>query len=357
MKRIKLVISDFHIGRGRYLVDGSINVLEDFFQQRQFSEFLEFYSTNKYSKYHVELIINGDFFNFLQIDYEGKFHSVITESLSVFQLEAIIDGWPVIFDDLRRFNESDLNNIAFITGNHDPQLLWDAVRNRLRERIGGKINFHDLQYEFDGFHIEHGHQLDIQNCYNPKKLFLYRNTPEPIINVPWGTRFCIEHLSHIKKLNPIADKIIPFRKFLTWSLFHDTRFAFYAALKTILYLLKSFLFPGKYFRTSFIELYHIVTNISFIPKLDRQAKQLLKNDRLHTVILGHTHQYRFVQHPNDKESINTGTWTKITSLNLTDLGTRVFLTYAIIEYPEDSTRPRAKLKRWRGSWKITEDIY
>ena len=39
--KLKLVISDFHIGKGRYLPDGRKNYLEDFYQDEKFAEFLE----------------------------------------------------------------------------------------------------------------------------------------------------------------------------------------------------------------------------------------------------------------------------------------------------------------------------
>jgi len=357
MRTIKLVVGDFHIGTGPFLKDGSPNPLEDFHQDKKFIEFLEFYSTNKYSKFNVELILNGDFFNFLQIEYDGKTHTVITESLSVYQIKKIISGWPDIFSALKKFNSSDNKSITFITGNHDPQLLWDGVRNTLREEIGGKVNFYNLFYEFDGFHIAHGQQMEVQNKFNPHKLFLFKSTPEPILNIPWTSRFCIDVLTTIKKSNPASDKIKPFKSFLKWAFFNDPRFFFYASLKSIFYVIKSVLLPSKYFRIPFIDLYRNITSIKFFPPLDSGARQILKNDHIHTVILSHTHLYKHVQYAKDKEYLNTGTWTDITSLNLSDLGTKVFLSYIVIKYPGGGSRPRAKLKRWRGSWKIMEDVF
>src|SRR6185312_6549304 len=66
-KKIKLVISDFHLSRGKWLENGRRNPLEDFHQDERFKEFLEYYSTGKYKDYDVELIINGDFFDPLAV--------------------------------------------------------------------------------------------------------------------------------------------------------------------------------------------------------------------------------------------------------------------------------------------------
>src|SRR6202023_3223394 len=65
--RIKLVISDFHLSRGKWLKNGRQNPLEDFHQDEKFCEFLEYYSTKDYQDTEVELIVNGDFFDPLAI--------------------------------------------------------------------------------------------------------------------------------------------------------------------------------------------------------------------------------------------------------------------------------------------------
>ena len=63
LKKIKLVVSDFHLGKGRRLSDGTQNLLEDFRSDRQFIEFLDYFMTGPHKRCGVELILNGDFFN------------------------------------------------------------------------------------------------------------------------------------------------------------------------------------------------------------------------------------------------------------------------------------------------------
>ena len=72
-KRIKLVISDLHLGKGRLLENGGINSFEEFYYGDKLIEFINFYSTGVYRESDVELIINGDFLNFLQVDFRGHF--------------------------------------------------------------------------------------------------------------------------------------------------------------------------------------------------------------------------------------------------------------------------------------------
>ena len=60
MKKVKLVVSDFHIGSGSVLPDGCPNLLEDFIYDGLFIDFLQHYTSGKYDAADVELIINGD---------------------------------------------------------------------------------------------------------------------------------------------------------------------------------------------------------------------------------------------------------------------------------------------------------
>ena len=79
MSKLKLIFSDFHLGKGKRLANGAMNPLEDFFHDYRFKEFLEHYTQSPYEDFDIELILNGDILNLIQIDYHGHFTSVITE--------------------------------------------------------------------------------------------------------------------------------------------------------------------------------------------------------------------------------------------------------------------------------------
>ena len=63
-----LVLSDFHLGKGRFREDGTINLLEDFDEDEKFSEFIDHYSTGTYYFSDVNVVLNGDIFNLIQMD-------------------------------------------------------------------------------------------------------------------------------------------------------------------------------------------------------------------------------------------------------------------------------------------------
>ena len=86
---ILLSVSDFHLGKGKFLENGQKNLIEDFFEDEEFSEFLNFYNTGKFQKEEVTLVLNGDIFNLIQIDQDGVFTDLIDEDHVVESLEKI----------------------------------------------------------------------------------------------------------------------------------------------------------------------------------------------------------------------------------------------------------------------------
>ena len=95
--RFKLVVSDFHLGKGRYFEDGTQNIMEDFIYDREFAEFLNYYRSGGFAEAEVELILNGDILNLLQIDTWGVYTHLITESSVTRAVQRIVEGHPEFF--------------------------------------------------------------------------------------------------------------------------------------------------------------------------------------------------------------------------------------------------------------------
>src|SRR3954452_7647311 len=98
-----MVVSDFHLGKGRYFLDGTQNILEDFIYDREFSEFLTYHRSNQFETAEVALILNGDILNLLQIDTWGVHTHLITERSVIRAVEKIVMGHPEFFQALREF--------------------------------------------------------------------------------------------------------------------------------------------------------------------------------------------------------------------------------------------------------------
>ena len=57
--KFKLVVSDFHLGKGRYFRDGTQNILEDFIYDREFAEFLNYFRLGDFAEAEVEPAAEG----------------------------------------------------------------------------------------------------------------------------------------------------------------------------------------------------------------------------------------------------------------------------------------------------------
>lgn len=355
-KKIKVIISDLHLGKGRLLENGGMNSLEEFYFGDKLVEFIHYYSSGIYKDYEVELIINGDFLNFLQVDYHGHFLTVITENVALDVLKSIVSGHQKVFKALADFAASPLRNITYVVGNHDQAMLWPACRAYFNSVLGTAVRFKNIVYFFDGVHIEHGHMHEAANRLNPKKFFLKKDLAEPILNLPFGSHFFVELVLKVKEKYPYVDKIRPFSKMLRWALLNETFMMVKSFIALIAYFLKAVFVKDPRRQLSFSRLVGIILESAIFPDLSESARKILGDDRIHTVIFGHSHVYQYRQWSSDKEYFNTGTWTEITSLDIVSLGKITKLTYVLIEYPEDGGRPRGRLKEWRGYHRIEEDV-
>ncbi|MBX7230548.1 MAG: metallophosphoesterase [Bdellovibrionales bacterium] len=355
-KRIKLVISDLHLGCGLILENGQMNALEEFYFDEKFAEFIHYYSTGKYAETEVEIILNGDIFNFLQIDYREHFLTVITETMTLETMQRIVNGHPLFFKALRDLAAKEGNLITYIVGNHDQGMLWPKAREFLNQVLATSVRFRSIVYYFDGVHIEHGHMHEAANRLDPRKFFLKRGLPEPILNLPLGSHFFIEVVLQIKQQYPHVDKIRPFGRMVRWAIINETWMTMLGIWRLIRYLLRAAFIKDPRRAITLKKLIQVFLESAVFPDLSEAARRILLDQRIHTVIFGHSHVYQYRQWGSNREYFNTGTWTDLTSLEISSLGKITKLTYVLLEYPEDGDRPRGRLKEWRGYHRIEEDV-
>lgn len=356
LKKIKVIISDLHLGKGKYLETGGMNSLEEFYYSDKLVEFINYYSTGIYKEYEVELVINGDFLNFLQVDYRGHYLTVITEGIALEILKKITQGHHKVFEALSLFASRPGKTITYVIGNHDQAMLWPSCRSYFNQLVGAPVKFKNIIYTFDGFHVEHGHMHEAANRFDPKKFFLKKNLPEPILNLPFGSHFFVELVLSIKQKYPFVDKIRPFTKMIRWALFNETRLMIKSFFSLVYFFIKTIFVKDPRRQWSIRNIINVVIETAIFPDLAEAAKRILKNERINTVIFGHSHVYQYRQWSQEKEYFNTGTWTELTSLDIISLGKITKLTFVLIEYPEDGSRPRARLKEWRGYYRVEEDV-
>jgi UDP-2,3-diacylglucosamine pyrophosphatase LpxH len=356
-RRYKLVVSDFHLGKGRYFRDGSQNILEDFVYDREFAEFLQYHRSGEFAEAEVELIFNGDILNLLQIDAYGVHTHLITERSVVRAIEKICAGHPDFFQAIRRFLTTPGHTISYVVGNHDAGMLFSGAKRAFSEACGAEVSFYDVAYEFDGIHVEHGQQYERFAAINMKRPFITRGLPEPVLNLPWGSLFVAVLMPMLKQERSHIDKVRPFSAYLRWIMIHDFLWGLKTAARTLKFVIDTILLRRRYqIRQGVRATLGLLKEISLYPNYDKIALRILEeSEHIHTVIFGHTHILRYRQYREGKEYFNEGTWNEATILDLDDYGRKARLTYAFIEY-STQTRAKVRMKQWQGVWRPEMEI-
>jgi UDP-2,3-diacylglucosamine pyrophosphatase LpxH len=117
----------------------------------------------------VELIINGDGFDFLMVAPYGT-GGVMDASLAMEKLRRITAAHHLFFQTLQAFVSQPGRHITFMTGNHDVELWFAEVRAGIMEALG--LSPEDERVSFCPFrsyrplpdvYIEHGNAFDFWN--------------------------------------------------------------------------------------------------------------------------------------------------------------------------------------------------
>ncbi|SRR6266566_4275695 len=215
MPKIKLIISDLHLADCHPVLDGFGDL-----QQSTLEGLLNAASSRGSlgDAGDVELIINGDCFDFLIMQpYEN--HGITHPATAVGKLEKVIALHHPFFNALQRFISQPGRHITFITGNHDVELGFEQVQVRIREAICGR---RDLKERVDfchtrfyrplpDVHIEHGNQYDFWNRMcdlwdeHGKPLTLRPGT----ITLPLGTQYIQRAAYPINLQYPYFDHFEP----------------------------------------------------------------------------------------------------------------------------------------------------
>jgi UDP-2,3-diacylglucosamine pyrophosphatase LpxH len=247
--KLKIVVSDFHLGAGP--PDIGQNPLEDFIADEAFAYFLEtLRAESERDNKEVELIINGDFFEFLQVPAVAEFDPERTyppeayydssPASSIKRLDLITAGHPIVFDALADFIqvEAPRRRMTLIKGNHDVNLFWPRVKQRLREALGATgrrasmLLFAERYVSRENIYVEHGHQYAEQlsrwdDFDDPRD----KDNPDQLLYSP-GSQFVIDFFNLIERDRVGADSLKPLTVLAWYSLEWD--FSFGARMLLIL---------------------------------------------------------------------------------------------------------------------------
>lgn len=350
-----LSVSDLHLGKGSFLVNGQPNILEDFHEDERFSEFLEFYSTGTNYLSDVHLVLNGDILNLIQVDVDGVFNHILDEEITTRQVETIYKGHKAFFKALKAFVARPNKKVTYIIGNHDSGMAYEKAQSKFCEYVGAKIEF-SFTTTIANVYIEHGHRFEAVNCVDDDKYFIKGPLGEKILNLPWGSLFCISLLPMLKKERPFIDKVRPLAAYVKWCIFHDPAYFFKILYVILKYILGSSISEYTKNNTSFMRTFKIISEITIYPKYVKHAKNLLEVEGRKAVVMGHSHVVEWRKFAGNKYYLNTGTWNPIPSMNpaLYDSIKKLSYVYIDVNVKTNSFR-EVSIKEWKGKWRPYRD--
>lgn len=204
-----VIISDLHIG-----ADTRLDI---FRAQAQLSNFLRSLGGGP-----VNLIVNGDFLDFLAVEPFGVF----TREAAQRKVERIIAAPPnrVLWEGFRAFLAADTRNrVEVLLGNHDLEMVFREVHEALRGVMaaageGERVRFltdhvTHLDFEVGGVpvHLEHGFQYDPFNWYNHNRLLgatVHGGSGEAL-ELPFGSQLVYDVLNRLTPDHPFVPLIKP----------------------------------------------------------------------------------------------------------------------------------------------------
>jgi UDP-2,3-diacylglucosamine pyrophosphatase LpxH len=239
--KFKIVVSDLHLSAGR---EAEGNPLEDFGSDREFAGLLDqVVAESQRDGAEVELIVNGDAFEMLQVPHVDHFdptrfypperyHSS-SETGSARKMAIIVDGHRAFFNALRRFIQPGppRRYVTFIKGNHDLNLHWPAVQERIREAMGASgtraplLAFEERRISREGIYVEHGNQYAeavdrVEDMEEP-----HDHDKPGQLAIPLGSWFVMDVFNEVERQKYWIDGVKPITALVWYALGFDFPFA------------------------------------------------------------------------------------------------------------------------------------
>jgi UDP-2,3-diacylglucosamine pyrophosphatase LpxH len=357
IKKTLLVISDLHLSAGVFF-NGKRNILEDFHYDKELVEFLKYYSTGEYSARDVELIINGDFLDFLAVPYIKYFDDEFwSEEGALSKLKIILDAHPEVMEALDSFLLQKNKKIVYILGNHDAEFVFESMRKLFTNCFSesSKKAFHfeiESEGEYsptDGVLIKHGHEYEVAHQFDYAQSIVKTKDGRNYFLPPWGSYYVTRVINKFKMERSYINAVRPIQKFLINGLIYDTLFTIRLIFANIYYFI---MVRGIYFFKqghSFTEILKLVNNELelFQDYEDVTLDFFNKNPEINTLIVGHNHDPEYRTSPSGSIFINTGTWTKMYNLEFEKKQNDFLLTYAQIDVTGQNLN-QSSLNAWKG---------
>lgn len=225
-QKVKFVLSDLHLNAGNSRAGR--NSHENGLAAAQVVRFLRtIIQESEQTGQEIELIINGDFLDFLQVPAVKGYHPTASypldvyldssETASILRLDNIYNSHRPVFEALANFMQITVpqRRLTIIKGTHDVHFFWPRVKSRLRELLnasGTRSSLLLFAEEFvsrEKIYIEHGHQrAETITRYPDFRNPLHPSNPNQL-DYPPGSRLISELSPQMSGAYPFIAQIKP----------------------------------------------------------------------------------------------------------------------------------------------------
>lgn len=285
--------SDIEMGAG--------GVRDDFPQSTWLAELMLAYCTGPFADVPLTLVFNGDTFDLLKTSLDDEtFPTHIDEEIALQKLRRVSAAHPEFFTAVRQFlaHREAPRRVAFVVGNHDPELTMPAVQREIRELCGEpdpeQLAFPGLSMRIGDVHLEHGCQADPLFAFDPDALTLQHEDRE-LLNLPWGSVALLEvaipltpllyHHDRIKPRDELLERIPELKRLLIGAFWRYW---------TRDYWQRYFAEQDPLRRMSWTMLrevvYRLATGAMDVSLNDTYHRLVKANDDVQVCIIGHSHE-------------------------------------------------------------------
>ncbi|MSR86302.1 hypothetical protein EXS74_02815 [Candidatus Woesearchaeota archaeon] len=314
MQKITLLFSDTELGQG--------NVTDDFVEEELLLKAIR--ENFHYGKtYPIDLILNGDTFDFLKAPYKGKYPRHITEEISIWKLNKIYNAHPSFFKVLEEsLNTNPKSRIIFIHGNHDLDIEFKGVQKEIQELITRdkekqkRILFPGFEFTTGPIYVEHGSQMDMMYKVKPEELMHKKQTkkhPKAFLKTSWIYNLTFDQYITVKEKYPIIERLNPRARTIELL---PLRLKKNVVLDPVTYIVKGFSYTQWIYRSDPLRkfpLEEFKTYVKFLLegefelKIEENLEKKLKEKHCKVFTVGHTHRAKIFK-IGQKIILNTGSW-------------------------------------------------
>lgn len=195
---------------------------KEFFFDNEFATFLR-YIQNRAGDKPVELILNGDIFDFDSVTSYPEYATYNISWLeahrgldperekSLYKIDAILRDHPIWVESLAQFLKEG-NRVVIVIGNHDLELNWLEVQKRILDTLGlseterRHVRFVEWFYVSNkDTLIEHGHQYDPFCCSKDPVNPIVIDYNRLMVRMPFGDLACRYLSNGLGFFNPHVD--------------------------------------------------------------------------------------------------------------------------------------------------------